>query len=144
MNKTPTFLNDDEVLSTASSALMFQCTFKVSEFLTIMQSRIQEEKLFLDGLECELLSPGDVWKKGRVKLRLEFCPDEVEQQDSAESQGGEDLPSANYGPSTNGTSKVEWEDTEFGGTNSTPTPNYDYVPPSQYPEGNPDSVGMWS
>ena len=31
-----------------------------------------------DGTPCEILEPGKVWRKGRVRLKvsLEFCPDE--------------------------------------------------------------------
>ena len=29
-----------------------------------------------DGLTCELLKPGKEWQKGKLRLRLEFVPDE--------------------------------------------------------------------
>ncbi|MDJ0516675.1 MAG: KGK domain-containing protein [Okeania sp. SIO2F4] len=65
-------LNNDDVLSTGASLLMFQCTFKVSEYITMILARLESENLFEDGLECQLLKPGSYWKKGKVKLRLEF------------------------------------------------------------------------
>lgn len=65
-------LSNDDVLSTGSSILMFQCTFKVSEYITMILARLESENLFEDGLECQLLKPGSYWKKGKVKLRLEF------------------------------------------------------------------------
>ncbi|MEL7038359.1 MAG: KGK family protein [Cyanobacteria bacterium J06592_8] len=72
MNYTTNILNNDDVLHTGASALMFQCTFKVSEFLAMMQAKLEEEEIFSDGLECELLSPGLPWQQGKVKVRLEF------------------------------------------------------------------------
>ncbi|MEA5552740.1 KGK domain-containing protein [Anabaena cylindrica UHCC 0172] len=35
-----------------------------------------DEKLFAEGVEVEILRPGDVWKKGKIKFYLEFCHDE--------------------------------------------------------------------
>ncbi|ERT07756.1 KGK domain protein [Lyngbya aestuarii BL J] len=69
-------IDNDDVLHTGASALMFQCTFKVSEFLAMMQAKLEEEYIFGDGLECDLLSPGQPWKKGKVKVRLEFSSSE--------------------------------------------------------------------
>jgi len=40
-----------------------------------------DEDIFLDGVEAEILEPGDShWKKGKIKLRfvIDFCPDQVE------------------------------------------------------------------
>ena len=65
-------LNNDDVLSTSTSLLMFQCTFKVNEYITMILARLESENLFEDGIECHLLKPGDYWTKGRIKLRLEF------------------------------------------------------------------------
>lgn len=72
-------LHENDVISTSGSSLMFQCTFKVSEFMTILHSKLEEESLFSEGIECEVLSPGKQWRKGRIQLRLEFCPDEDNQ-----------------------------------------------------------------
>jgi hypothetical protein len=37
-------------------------------------------QLFTQGKECEILKPGKGWQKGkiRIKLTIEFCPDEPE------------------------------------------------------------------
>lgn len=77
-------LNNDDVLSTSSSILMFQCTFKVSEYITMILARLESENLFEDGLECQLLKPGYYWKKGKVKLRLEFL---TETSDAVSKKG---------------------------------------------------------
>ncbi|KOR35213.1 MULTISPECIES: KGK domain-containing protein [Planktothricoides] len=71
-------LHAGDVISTSGSSLMFQCTFKVSEFMTIIHSKLEEESLFSEGIDCEVLSPGKQWRKGKIQLRLEFCPDEEE------------------------------------------------------------------
>ncbi len=75
METEVTLLNNDDVLSTSASLLMFQFTFKVSEYITMILARLESENLFEHGLECQLLRPGDYWKKGKVKFRLEFYPD---------------------------------------------------------------------
>lgn len=72
MNKPIHIIDDNDVLHTGVSALMFQCTFKVSEFLAMMQAKLEEAYIFGEGLECELLSPGKTWRQGKVKVRLEF------------------------------------------------------------------------
>jgi len=72
-------LNPDDVLTASCSSIMFQNTFRVSEFVDMIQTKmLPEEKLFGNGLECELLRPGDFWTKGKVKLRLEFEHDDSE------------------------------------------------------------------
>ena len=73
-------LHEGDVISTSGSSLMFQCTFKVSEFMTILHSKLEEESLFSEGIECEVLSPGKQWRKGKIQLRLEFCPDEEDSE----------------------------------------------------------------
>ncbi|WP_254566758.1 KGK domain-containing protein [Oscillatoria sp. HE19RPO] len=69
-------LGNEDVLSTSGSNLMFQCTFKVSELMDLLQTKLEEESLFTEGLECEVLSPGKYWRRGKVQLRLEFCPED--------------------------------------------------------------------
>lgn len=78
-------LHEEDVISTSGSSLMFQCTFKVSEFMTILHSKLEEESLFSEGIDCEVLSPGKQWRKGKIQLRLEFCPDEEESSSMTEA-----------------------------------------------------------
>lgn len=108
-------LNQDDVLSTSASLLMFQCTFKVSEYITMILTRLESENLFEDGLECQLLRPGDYWRKGRIKLHLEFL-----------------METSNHG------SKTELVTTEVGSIShlsTDPLPNL---------EEKANNVGMWS
>lgn len=91
-------LNDDDVLNTSESALMFQCTFKASEFLSIMESKLEEENLFKEGIECQLLRPGQAWKTGKFRICLEFSSDEPEVE--VEAKGG--IPTSEYSSPTVG------------------------------------------
>ncbi len=92
MENQPELLNIDDVLSTSASNIMFQCTFKIGEFMAIIKEKLgEEENFFTEGVDCEILRPGKNWQKGKVKMRLEFYPDEPkdippEQSDSAYSQ----------------------------------------------------------
>lgn len=98
MNNVIRILDDNDVLYTGSSILMFQCTFRVSEFLTMMQSKLEEENLFGEGIDCELLAPGQPWQKGRFKVRLEFVSDNVTTENA--------IPSVDYGMIGAGTPEV--------------------------------------
>jgi hypothetical protein len=35
-------------------------------------------KWLIEGANCEVLSPGKGWRKGKVKISLVFCPDEAD------------------------------------------------------------------
>lgn len=37
-------------------------------------------QLFGKGVECNLLQPGAYWKKGKIKICVEFIPDETESE----------------------------------------------------------------
>ncbi|MDY6802684.1 MAG: KGK domain-containing protein [Cyanobacteriota bacterium] len=80
-------LKNDDVVCTSSSSLMYQCTFKVSEYLAIIQTKLEAEQLLEEGLECEILRPSKPWIKGKIKLRLEFEIDEAETEDLDEGKG---------------------------------------------------------
>lgn len=56
-------------------------TFKAGDFITELKRYVQggesaKSLLLGEGLPCEILKPCSNWQKGKVKLRLEFCPDE--------------------------------------------------------------------
>lgn len=80
-------LNDDEVLFVRSGRiLMANPTFKVSEFLDALAQLISEQEgewsderegWFTErGQGCEVLRFGNQgWQRGRVRIRLEFCPE---------------------------------------------------------------------
>jgi hypothetical protein len=80
-------LSDDEVLFVrAGRVLMSNPTFKVSEFLDALAQLVsdqeeewteEQEGWFGDrGARCEVLRFGNQgWQRGRVRIRLEFCPE---------------------------------------------------------------------
>ncbi|MBD1868192.1 KGK domain-containing protein [Cyanobacteria bacterium FACHB-471] len=64
------------------SSLICNNTFKVVELLRAMQkSTGQSDAWFYEGVECEVLGLTQGWQKGKVRLSLEFCPDEPELTD---------------------------------------------------------------
>lgn len=107
-------LKEDDVVSTSSSSLMYQCTFKVSEYLAIIQTKLEAEQLLDEGLDCEILRPQKPWIKGKIKLRLEFEIDESETETldeitDGENEEGEDgkgptksIPAVPLGPNPTG------------------------------------------
>ncbi|MCL6433725.1 MAG: KGK domain-containing protein [Leptolyngbyaceae cyanobacterium HOT.MB2.61] len=80
-------LDDDEVLFVSvGRVLMTNPTFKVGEFIDALAQAISDreqdwddanEGWFGNGLECEALRFGTKgWQRGKVRIRLEFCPDQ--------------------------------------------------------------------
>lgn len=81
-------LSEDEVLFVrAGRVLMSNPTFKAGEFLDALAQLISEneaewsedqEGWFSDqGARCEVLRFGNQgWQRGRVRIRLEFCPEQ--------------------------------------------------------------------
>ncbi|HEY9621375.1 MAG TPA: KGK domain-containing protein [Crinalium sp.] len=79
-------LGDDEVIFVRSGRiLMPNPTFKVSELLDALAQAVSEreedwteesEGWFGAGLPCEVLRFGNQgWQRGRVRIRIEFCPE---------------------------------------------------------------------
>lgn len=147
MEDSQIFLQADDVLSTPASALMYQCTFKVSEFLMMMQSKLLEDKLFSDGMDCELLSAGKAWTKGKLRLRLEFSSSEPEVREQkalpaaslTAASEEQDIAPPNY--AADSSEETDTND-ELNISDSTAVSNN--LPLSRYPDNHPDSVGMWS
>ncbi len=72
-------LNHDEAVSGNLTFLGLSKTFKVREFLEKLGYSLGHEttKKLFEGIEIEVLRFGEKsWKKGTLKLTLEFCPDE--------------------------------------------------------------------
>lgn len=80
-------LQDSEVLHvTRGRILMSNPTFRVNEFLDALAQLISDQEdewteetegWFSRGLECEALRLGNQgWQRGRVRIRLEFCPED--------------------------------------------------------------------
>jgi hypothetical protein len=79
-------LNSEDVISVADSdkivAIINHKTFTVQELLGAFFSKWLNndvgKKWLFEGAECQYLAPGKLWKKGKIKISLEFIPDEVE------------------------------------------------------------------
>lgn len=78
-------LNHDEVVNIEPdtfSKLEIAKTFKVRDLITAIKEYIGAEgtveaNLYTQGLSCEVLRfSSQGWIKGKVRLALEFCPDE--------------------------------------------------------------------
>ncbi|MBD2069403.1 KGK domain-containing protein [Leptolyngbya sp. FACHB-671] len=68
------------------SGLMSNNTFKVSELLRAIQKCTGKQAFWFDiGVGCEVLGLTQGWQKGRVRISIEFCPDEPELADTSES-----------------------------------------------------------
>ena len=76
-------LNGDEVLTVSydDNILMNHHTYKAEELLHAIGNKIdhrKKEKWCIEGVPCEVLAPNQSWQKGKVKISLEFIPDEIE------------------------------------------------------------------
>ncbi|MEM1394663.1 MAG: KGK domain-containing protein [Cyanobacteria bacterium P01_D01_bin.116] len=79
-------LERNEVISVSaenSGNLEISSTFKVLELLEVIQKyisfQIPETSLFDEGIDCEILKLGARgWKKGKVRICVEFSPEEPE------------------------------------------------------------------
>lgn len=85
-NFTETVLGEAVVsVPSGNSILISHSTFKASEFLSKMETQLNASKTawFNDGASCEILAPNKSWKKGKIKVVLQFCPDEPEVSDNS-------------------------------------------------------------
>lgn len=66
---------------TNASPFIESRTFRIFDFLEAMEKRAGIPKHWIEGVECELLKSDALgWKKGKLRIRLEFepIPDEPE------------------------------------------------------------------
>ena len=84
MEETNKFINGDEVISIDDrndNVLLGHHTYKVEEFLNRLAEHIdrhKKEKWIDKGVPCKMLSPNHNWQKGRVKICLQFIPEQPE------------------------------------------------------------------
>ena len=99
MNQNIETLEGKEVICMPPQGLIQHDTFKSEQFLKELQLILTNQSKnaipprllstwLSEGRECEMLSPNQDWRKGklRIKLELEFIPDEVETEENIESQ----------------------------------------------------------
>ncbi|VEP16628.1 KGK family protein [Hyella patelloides LEGE 07179] len=83
MNNQKITLNGDDVLSVNSedNILISHHTYTVEELLNAIGDQInyrKKEKWCVEGVPCKMLAPNQSWQKGKVKISIEFIPDEIE------------------------------------------------------------------
>ncbi len=78
-------LNQDDVVTVNvdHQYVIAHTTFKVAEFAKQMATNWtnfdNKKKWYVESVDCEVLKPGAKrWQKGKVRITLEFCPDEPE------------------------------------------------------------------
>ena len=79
------FVNPTDVISVNGNETIAisHKTFRVAEFLqkifeNFAGNNEKGKKWCFDGVDCELLTPGQPWRKGKIKITLEFIPEEPE------------------------------------------------------------------
>lgn len=98
-------LDNGEVLSISESALIFigHTTFRVGEFSEAVRSQLEastqgwngdKNSWFTDlGVDCEVLRfTSGGWQKGKVRIRLEFAPDEGESSGDPQNASAQTTP----------------------------------------------------
>lgn len=81
---------DEDVVTMApeSSGIIKAQTFRIAEFLSAFKLSAKQgfglaEAWLQDGVKCRFLKAnGGGWQEGKIRLRLEFIPDEPESQSS--------------------------------------------------------------
>lgn len=74
-------LNLDEVITCERFGIVSQTTFKVQEAMELVSEKVHVrwDDWIQNGKQCEIIGPNtEGWIKGRVRICLEFIPDEPE------------------------------------------------------------------
>lgn len=76
-------LNGNEVISVdrEDNILIHHHTYKIEELLYAIGNKIdhhKRDKWCVKGVPCKMLAPNQPWQKGKVKISIEFIPDEIE------------------------------------------------------------------
>lgn len=76
---------EDVVFMSQPQMVLSQQTYKVSEFTEGLQKLLfnantklgsgPSAQLLTSGIPCKVLKPEQKWRNGKLRLRLEFCPD---------------------------------------------------------------------
>lgn len=92
-------LQNDAVISVNDLRwrLIHHSTFTTDEMMQSIKNQIgirkdEEEKWLTEGAECKVLRPNSKgWQKGKVRIQIEFCPDEISEGDSRSNGSKSDL-----------------------------------------------------
>ena len=84
MEETNKFIHSDEVISIENkedNVLLGHHIYKAEEFLHRLGKHIdrnKKERWIEKGVPCKLLSPNQNWQKGKIKICLQFIPEQPE------------------------------------------------------------------
>ena len=84
MEETNKMIRADEVVSIEKQEdqlLIKHPTYQAIEFLNELGNHIaghKKEKWIDKGVPCKMLSPNQNWQKGKIKICLQFIPDQPE------------------------------------------------------------------
>lgn len=93
-------LEREDVVSVYSAQIFVNNrTFTISEFIAAFMPIVKEksapwtedkEKWFGEGIDCKTLKPGaKSWRRGKVRISLEFEPEELEVTETPESSNSQ-------------------------------------------------------
>ncbi|BAU14716.1 hypothetical protein LEP3755_52670 [Leptolyngbya sp. NIES-3755] len=75
----PILLQEDGVidLSGKNLGIISDRIVRVNALLNTIKRHLGDKREWLnEGFECEMLAPGGIWQKGRIRLQLEFHPEQ--------------------------------------------------------------------
>ena len=84
MENTKIEIEGSEVISISDkdeNILLNHHTYKAEEFIARLAQSInynKAQKWLSDGVACEILSPNQNWQKGKIKICLQFIPEQPE------------------------------------------------------------------
>ncbi|MFB2875894.1 KGK domain-containing protein [Floridanema aerugineum] len=81
----PLDLENDIVSGITEKILGGRRTFTAEDLLKSLKEYLSTEGykgFFENGIDCKILKPGKNWQKGKIRITLEFCPDEQTQPPS--------------------------------------------------------------
>lgn len=65
-------------LSGKNCGIVSNSIIRVDKLMHLIKRHLGDKGEWLgEGFECELLVPGGIWQKGRIRLRIEFSPEET-------------------------------------------------------------------
>lgn len=84
MEDSKQIIRNDEVITIIDkkdNVLIGHHTYQAKEFLNRLGEHIdrhKKEKWIDEGVPCKILSPNQNWQTGKIKISLQFIPDETE------------------------------------------------------------------
>lgn len=88
MDETWIILNPEEdVISQQSNSENliedWPLNFTGIEILDYLREQLGDnEQVFIDGFACKVLQPGKEWQTGKIRINVEFCPNNPTEPDS--------------------------------------------------------------